>query len=117
MGFMFDAFARASDRLGEWFRTLSDNEIDLKVETVAVDWIGGPFDGLRRDVETADVWHLPPVLEMPVSQAEIERTEDQAPRNIGMPTSLSVYQLEIEGDRWLYRFVEAWPARTSSLTP
>lgn len=115
MGFMIDVFANAGDWLHDWLRPLSTDENDLPVETVSIDWIGGPFDGFTRPVDPADVWHLPAVLEMPVSRQLYDPFEHRQKQKqiFDTPTSVAVYQLEFDADRWFYRFDHARPTNTS----
>lgn len=104
MGLMVDAIAKASDWLGGWFRTGASTEPDDFFETEDVDWVGGPLDGLRRPVDTAKIWHLPPVLEVPISPVRMEcPTERESQLNKGL-TSVAIYQLDFDSDRWFYRF-------------
>ncbi len=107
MGFMIDVFARAGDWLSEWFRSMSTAELDQFTETEDVTWVGGPLDGLRRPVDTAEIWHLPPVLEIPIYRSRMECPMTRAFQANERPTSIAAYQLDFDSDRWFYRFVHS----------
>jgi hypothetical protein len=84
MGLMVDAIAKASDWLGGWFRTGASTEPDDFFETEDVDWVG--------------------VLEVPISPVRMEcPTERESQLNKGL-TSVAIYQLDFDSDRWFYRF-------------
>ncbi|MDX1927438.1 MAG: hypothetical protein SFV81_13030 [Pirellulaceae bacterium] len=108
MKLMFDAFTKAGDWLSGWFRTWSASEstadADVCFETEDVDWVGGPLDGLCRPVDTAEIWHLPPIFEVPISPARLEcPTERESQLNKGL-TSIALYELKFDAGRWFYRF-------------
>lgn len=103
MNYVVDVITRASDWFGQWFVSAvpvqaTNDEYASYLEPVDVQWMGGPLDGLTKAIDPAEVWQLPPLVEMACPVGTSLKAQQLGAKRI------AVYVLDFDGPRWFYRF-------------
>lgn len=95
--------------VGDWinqllpFDTLLDSG-QAVVATRDVEFIGGPLDGLIRQVDACEYWRLPVVERLPRSLQSMEVSSPSQLLQESDPGTVATYSLDCVGPDWCYRY-------------
>ena len=97
MGAIAEVIARAGDQISRWIEQTGNSESCKCVTTESVYWVGGPLDGMIKELDGAAIWHLPAAIEMPVNLIHQKPSSTRTSRR-------ALYGLTYKEGRWVYGF-------------